>query len=62
MPMQRTAKARFQVEGVLPVMVSQIGVNRAGGLYFVGGVFGVVACRMANAIRAAADWRALAVL
>jgi hypothetical protein len=33
-PMQRTAKARFQLEGVLPVVVSQIGVNCADGVYF----------------------------
>jgi hypothetical protein len=58
--MQRTAKARFQVEGMLPVMVSQIGVNRAGGVYFCWRGVGVVSCRMANAIRAAADWRSLA--
>jgi hypothetical protein len=34
MPMQRTAQARFYVEGVLPVTVSQIGANYAGEAHF----------------------------
>jgi hypothetical protein len=34
MPIQRTAQARFYVEGVLPVIVSQIGVDRAGEVGF----------------------------
>jgi len=33
-PMQRTAKAAFYLEGVLPVELSQIGVNRAGKIGF----------------------------
>jgi hypothetical protein len=33
--MQRTAKARFYIEGVLPVEVSQIVANYAGEIHFV---------------------------
>jgi hypothetical protein len=55
--MQRTAKARFQVEGVLPVMVSQIGGNRAGGVYFCWRCVGVEPRLMALDSCAAADWR-----
>jgi hypothetical protein len=55
--MQRTAKARLQFEGVLPVVVSQIGVNRAGGVYFCWRGVGVEPRRMAKAIRAAGEMR-----
>jgi hypothetical protein len=41
------------------VVVSQIGVNRAGGVYFCWRCVGVVSCRMAKAIRAAGEMRAL---
>ena len=38
-------------------MLSQIGVNYAGEVYFIGGVSCVVSRLMASVIRAAADWR-----
>ena len=47
------------IEGVLPVMVSQIGANCAGEVHFIAGVFWVGPCRMASVTRAAADWQAL---
>ena len=33
-PMQRTAKAAFYLEGVLPATVSQVRANRAGKVVF----------------------------
>jgi hypothetical protein len=42
------------------VVLTQIGENRAGGVYFCWRGVGVEHCCMAKAIRAAADWRALA--
>jgi hypothetical protein len=55
--MQRTAKARFYVDGVLPVVVSQIGAYCAGKVVVIGGVFSVAPPLMASVIRAAADWQ-----
>lgn len=55
--LHRTAKARFQVERVSPMMMFQIGVNRAGGVYFCWRGVGVEPCRMAKAIRAAGEMR-----
>ena len=55
--MQRSTQARFYVEVVLPVMVSQVEANRAGEMAFFGGVSYVVSRFMATVTRTATDWR-----
>ncbi len=57
--MQRTAQAALLLKGCSLLGCLRLEQVVLAEFIFIGGVFHVVSCRMASAVRAAADWQAL---